>query len=324
MSRDTLIETASPPSPFTAFWVLVGFSFRRTLQIREMGWAALGLLTLLTILVASLTHVRNEWSLPNRFSGRFMSQYKDIPKQLDQVSAFPLGSQTKAVQIAIFSLLRGMLADQKFLADYAFLSYSRGTVIGMYLGFLLPMFTLAYGTGAIGAERESRTMIWLFTRPLPRWSVYLAKYLGVLPWCLLTSVGGFVILGLAGGQLGQRAIATYWPAAVAGTIAFTALFHFIGALFRRPTVIGLVYIFFFETLVANIPGSLKQISLNYYVKSLIYSQATEAIQSTSPENLDLYAPTDVLNSWLALLGATVLITVAGMWFFSRQEPQEET
>jgi ABC-2 type transport system permease protein len=321
MSMEQIIP--SKPSPFTAFWVLIGFSFRRTLQIREMGWAALGLLVLLTILVASLTHVRNEWSLPNRQSMRFQAQYKDIPAQLDQVQAFPLSPEAKSIEIAVFSVLRGLLADEKYIKDYAFLNYSRGTVIGMYLGFLLPLFTLAYGTGAIGSERESRTMIWLFTRPLPRWAIYLAKYLGVLPWCLLTSVGGFVILGLAGGQLGQRAIATYWPAAFAGTIAFTALFHLIGSVFRRPTVVGLVYIFFFETLVANIPGSLKQISLNYYVKSLIYSEAVEAIQSTSPENLDLYAPVDATTAWVTLLLATVVLNLVGMWLFSRQEPQEE-
>jgi ABC-2 type transport system permease protein len=321
MSMEQIIP--SKPSPFTAFWVLIGFSFRRTLQIREMGWAALGLLVLLTILVASLTHVRNEWSLPNRQSMRFQAQYKDIPAQLDQVQAFPLSPEAKAIEIAVFSVLRGLLADEKYIKDYAFLNYSRGTVIGMYLGFLLPLFTLAYGTGAIGSERESRTMIWLFTRPLPRWAIYLAKYLGVLPWCLLTSVGGFVILGLAGGQLGQRAIATYWPAAFAGTIAFTALFHLIGSVFRRPTVVGLVYIFFFETLVANIPGSLKQISLNYYVKSLIYSEAVEAIQSTSPENLDLYAPVDATTAWVTLLLATVVLNLVGMWLFSRLEPQEE-
>src|SRR5437660_657611 len=82
---------------------------------------------------------------------------------------------------------------------------------------------------------------------LPRWAVYLAKFLGVLPWCLLASLGGFAALCAAGGEYGARALQTYWPAAVAGTVGFAALFHLVGAVFRRPAVVGLVYAFFFET-----------------------------------------------------------------------------
>lgn len=317
-------EPITQPSLLRAFSELVLFSFRRTLRIREMGWAALGLLTLMTLLIVALTHVRQVWHLPNRMSWRFMTTYDKVPEQLDQVAGVPLSPEAHGVRMAVFSVLRGLLNDPKYLSDYAFLNYSRVTVIAMYLNFLMPLFTLAYASGAMGVERESRTMIWLLTRPLPRWAIYLAKFLGVLPWCLLTSVGGFVVLGLAGGsELGHRAIATYWPAALAGTIAFSGLFHLIGALFRRPAIVGLVYIFFFELLVANIPGSLKQISLNYYVKSLIYSEAVEAIQSTTPDNLDLYAPTDINTSWTVLLAATVVLNLVGMVLFSRQEHQEE-
>ena len=48
------------------------------------------------------------------------------------------------------------------------------------------------------------------------------------------------------------------PSVLAGSIALAALFHLMGALVRRPAVVGLVYIFFFETLVANLPGSQRQ------------------------------------------------------------------
>ena len=159
---------------------------------------------------------------------------------------------------------------------------------------------------------------------MPRWSVYLAKFLGGLPWCLLASGGGFVVLCLAGGSLGQRALQTYWPAVVAGTISFAALFHLIGALFRRPAVVGLVYIFFFETLVANLPGSLKQLSLNYYVRSLLYNEATANLSVVTPESLDVYAPLDSSTAWATLIGVTLVLTLIGGYLFGRQEPQEET
>src|SRR5688500_3672029 len=110
----------------------------------------------------------------------------------------------------------------------------------------------------------------------------MAKFLAGLPWCLAASIGGFAVLCLAGGEIGLQAFVPYRLAAVAGTIGFSALFQLIGAVFRRPAVVGLVYVFFFETLVANLPGSLKQLSLNYYVRSLLYNEATAEIATVAP------------------------------------------
>ena len=43
-------------------------------------------------------------------------------------------------------------------------------------------------------------------------------------------------------------------------------FHLFGALFPRPAIVGLLYAFFFETLLSElpIPGTLKRLSINYY------------------------------------------------------------
>ena len=60
------------------------------------------------------------------------------------------------------------------------------------------------------------------------------------------------------------------------TISFSALFHLIGAIFRRPVVVGLVYVFFFEALVGSLPGSLKLLSLTFYARCLMYNAAETA------------------------------------------------
>ena len=314
----------TPPSPLAAFAALVAFSFRRLWRVRQMGWVALGLLAVLTATVAVISHGPAGWGLRERFSFRFQARYKDLPEQLDLAQGLPLPPDGVALQFGVVGAFRAVLADERFLADWAFLNFSRWVVFTMYLSFLLPLFTLAFASGAIGAEREGRTLIWLLTRPLPRWAVYLAKFLGVLPWCLLASVGGFAVLCLAGGELGRRAFLAYWPAAVAGTVGFSALFHLIGAVFRRPAVVGLVYVFFFETLVANLPGSLKQLSLNYYARSLLYNEATASLGTVTPESLDVYAPADPTTAWATILLAAAGLTVLGMYLFGRQEPKDET
>ena len=77
-------------------------------------------------------------------------------------------------------------------------------------------------------------------------------------------------------------------------------------------------------LVANLPGSLKQLSLNYYVKSLLYNEATAAVTTATPESLDVYAPADPVTAWVTLLAAACGLTLLGMYLFGRQEPRDET
>lgn len=326
------VETDSPPSAVRAFAALVGFSFRRLWRVRQLGWAAVALLALLTVTVAVVTHGPVGWGFRTRpawISDRspngtvVMTTARYADERAVMYEAVPGPPDLLGVKFLAFAPLRAMTKDPVFLADWEFLHFSRWVVFGMYLSFLLPLFTLAYASGAIGAEREGRTMIWLFTRPLPRWAVYLAKFLGVLPWCVLAAAAGLIALGLAGGPVGRTAVAAYWPAALGGAVAFAALFHLIGALFRRPAVVGLVYVFFFETLVANLPGSMKQLSLNYYVRSLMYNEAVAVTRTAAPANLDVYAPADPTTAWIALALATVGLSLLGMALFGRQEPSEE-
>ena len=60
---------------------------------------------------------------------------------------------------------------------------------------MLPLWSLSFATEALGGEREAGTLIWLLTRPLPRWSVYLAKYVALLPWGVGLNLVGFAVLG---------------------------------------------------------------------------------------------------------------------------------
>ena len=312
-----------PLSRLRALMALVQFSFVRLWRIRQMGWVALGLLAILGSTVAVMTYGGIGWGLPERYSFRYRTTFQDYQQRLDLLQMVPLSPEAMAIEIAVLAPYRAVLADPIFLEDWSFLFFSRWVIFGMYLSFILPLFSLAYASGAIGAERESRTLIWLMTRPLPRSWVYLAKLLGVIPWCLLAGMGGLLVLGLAGGPLGMRAVGVYWPTAFLGTIAFTCLFHLFGALFRRPAVLGLVYLFFFETLVANLPGSLKQLSLNYYIRSLFYHDAVSEVSSAMPATLDVYEPASSATAVAVLLIASFVLTLLGMIIFARQEPSEE-
>ena len=326
-----------PPSQTTAlqaFWALVVFSLQRHSKVRQLGWVAFGLLVILSGLVLIVGNGEMGWRLETRV--RKISSPKDKEgnepvamtyrqygdERLPMYEVIPGTPEGFGVKVAVASAYRAMMSDRQFLNDFAFLSFVRTVVFGYFLSFLLPLFTLAYASGAMGAERESRTLIWLLTRPLPRWAVYLAKYLGTMPWCVGVCGLAFTAMCLCGGELGRRAWVLYWPAVLAGSLAFGSLFHLIGALFRWPAVIGLVYVFFFELLVGALPGSLKQLSLCFYVRSLFYNETKAAVKSAQPENVDVFAPTDSATAWVTLLAVSIALTLVGMWLFGRQEPKD--
>ena len=303
--------TASPPdsasaSPWRAWWVLTGFSFGRHLRVRQMVGIAVGLMLLTTLIVALITGTTGWDRSLNRL-------YRHNPFFIQAVA----GSVSFPV-IADSELVASILAEGAPLAVF-----SRWVVFFLFLGFLMPLWTLSFATSALGTDRESRSLVWLLTRPIPRSGVYLAKFLGVLPWCLALNLGGFALLCLAGGEPGRQAWGMYWPAVLGGTLAFTAAFHLVGALFARPAVVALLYAFFFETILSElpVPGTLKRFSINYYARCLMYGAARA--DGVPTESAALFAPVSETTAWAVLLTATVALTAVGMALFARTEYRDE-
>ncbi len=305
----------APTSAFRAWLTLLRLSVRRQARMRQMVWIAVGLMAL-TVLFVGLNTYFGRWTLTNRRARPTALTYHDYLLQLSKEHAFlPRREPASAVHWAVVGAVGAALDHSGFLI------FSRWVVFAIFQSFLLPLWTLSFATDALGNERESRTLIWMFTRPLPRWSAYLAKGLAALPWCLGLNLVGFAAICLAAGEPGRLAFRLYWPAVFWGTLAFAALFHLIAAIFRRPAIIALLYSFFFETLVSDLPGDLKRVSLSFYVRSLMFD-ATSAL-SIEPDSLTVYAPVSGTTALCVLVTAAVVFTLIGMWVFSRKEYLED-
>jgi ABC-2 type transport system permease protein len=295
------------PSPFRAWLYLIGFAFRRQARVRQMVGIAIGLLAICLLLVGAFTVANRGW---DRKEAR-LERIK--PYTVEHVAG---GMARPAIDQSEY--LARLKQESEPLAVF-----SRWVVFLLFLGFLLPLFSLSFAAGSFGHEREGRSLVWLMTRPLPRSAVYLAKFLGGLPWCLGLTVGGFALLCLAGGATGREAFFLYGPGVFAGSLAFAAIFHLFGALFPRPAIVGLLYAFFFETLLSElpIPGTLKRLSINYYTRCLLYSAAEG--KDVPTESSSLFVPVSPTTAWVVLLGATVGLTALGMWLFARSEYRDD-
>jgi hypothetical protein len=226
----------------------------------------------------------------------------------------PLPSITRAVETAVAAASRAAVEQTPLHI------FSTWVIFTVFMGFLLPIWTLSFATEALGGERETRSLIWLLTRPLPRWSMFLAKFVAILPWCLGMNLGGFAILCLLGGPPGRTALLLYWPAVLGGTITFCALFHLMSALFRRAAVLALVYAFFLEWILGNMPGYMKRVSISFYARCLMFDAAEP--YGLRPDRPSIYLPVSGMIAWSVLLCLTVTFLLVGMIVFSRSEYQD--
>jgi ABC-2 type transport system permease protein len=303
------------PSPVRAWFTLIRLSLRRQARMRQMVWIAAGLLAL-TVVFTALNTSLGRWSYTDRRARPFPATNHDFLLVMARQQAIMGHAEpAAAIQWAVLGSVAVVLDHSGFL------NFSRWVVFSIFQSFLMPLLILSFATDAIGSERENRTFIWLFTRPLPRASIYLAKLLAALPWCLGLNLLGFAAICLAGGEPGRLALRLYWPAVFWGTLAFAALFHLISALFRRPAIIALVYSFFFETLVSDLPGDLKRVSLSFYVRSLMFD-ATRPLDLEA-ESLTVYAPVAGWTALGVLVAVTIILTLIGMWVFARLEYHED-
>ena len=304
-------ETPQGGHPLRAWLYLVWLSWQRQARARQMVLIALGLLVFSLALVAFNTAAAR-WGMGQwRFFGRRGPTYEEWLTRCETTAAAVPQGPGPAIALAVFTANRAVLLDSDFMV------FTRGFVFLLFFSFLMPLWSLSFATEALGGERESQSLIWLLTRPLSRPAIYLAKFAAMLPWCLALNLGGFALLCAAAGRPGPEALRLFWPAVFWSSLTFAALFFLIGAYFRRPAIVAIVYSFFFEILIGNMPGTLKRASVGFYARCMMFEAAES--RGLEPDNPVLYDPVSGQTALLVLIVATVFLVVLGMALFRRAE-----
>lgn len=198
--------------------------------------------------------------------------------------------------------------------------FAEEMLIPTYVAFLIPILAICYGASSIGGEREEGTLVYLLIASIPRPLVYAVKFVAslTLAACLAAAIlGGLCLLG---GPSGRDAWRIFWPASLLGVMAYTALFLFLGAMFRHGTVIALAYWFFLEVVLGNLPGIINRVSLAFYVRCLIYAAGSNhQIQPLGEELRNQFRPIPGPTAALILSLLIATLFLAGMVTFWRKE-----
>ena len=135
----------------------------------------------------------------------------------------------------------------------------------LFVRFVVPVLGVFYGTALMADEVDDKTITYLFTRPVPRASVLLGKYLAYLACVVLLLLPSVVIVYFLivpiGGSIGQSfpLLAADLGMLAVGLAAYGAVFALVGAWLKRPLIVGLVFAFGWEPTVLLVPGYLKRL-----------------------------------------------------------------
>lgn len=172
------------------------------------------------------------------------------------------------------------IVSDNISADNYMSLYSDIMFLG-YFGIIIPLFTMYIASMMFSDEMSDRSITYLTVRPINRFELIFVKYLSYL-----SIVPIFVILitflnYIAFGVVGEFTIPTFnmfwyydmalWFLLIAfvSSAVYGALFMFIGLLFKNPLWFGLFFVFIWEFVLASFSQTLNNLTIGYYIKSLI-------------------------------------------------------
>lgn len=201
-------------------------------------------------------------------------------------------------------------------------------VINLLVFRLLPLSAAIYSTMIVAQEIEQKTIVYLLTRPIPRWQLILGRWLATATTVVIISVIGMVAAHLGSGG-GTKFFARDLIAVALGAAAYTSLFMFVTLLFNRALMICVLFAFGWESSVPNLPSGMQGLSILAHMQAI--AKHPDGGES-SGQVLDLIAgllgKTDMnpLTSGFGLLVFSVVMVGLSAYWFSTHEfiPREDS
>jgi len=159
---------------------------------------------------------------------------------------------------------------------------------------LLPLVGLIAASGVLGTEIDDGSFVFLLSKPISRPVILNTKLavavgLNVLFAAVPILVAGLILAGTDGGvALG------FFAGALAGSVAYGAIFVLINVLTRHAVVAGLVYALIWESLVGGFVPGARQLSVQQWGLSIA----------------DWVATSPAVHGEVALMAALGLLAVA--------------
>jgi ABC-2 type transport system permease protein len=187
-------------------------------------------------------------------------------------------------------------------------SFATGVLDAVAVTLLLPIVAVLFGTAAFGAEIEDGTILYLLAKPVSRWAIVAAKFVGAMGVTLLLTfvsvlISGVIVLGGAGEQ-GAEATRAFMAAMVVGSFCYVAVFLTLSLFTRRALLIGLVYVLVWEGLLSTLLPGIANLSIRQYSLGV-----GNAFWQMTPDEARLQPSTALPLAIIVIVVALVLATL---------------
>lgn len=182
----------------------------------------------------------------------------------------------------------------------------------LVIGTLLPIMVLILATGALGNEIEDSTLPYLTLKPIGRLRIIFEKLLATLVVCTPIILAGLLTTYVIvfRGDSGQSESLTFlWAllaSALAGILAYAAVFMLVSLFVSRALLVGIVYALVWESLLTRYLTGLKVVSIRHYAESILVGMADDP-------DIALSGATGVVASWIVIAVVTVACVLIGTW-----------
>lgn len=147
------------------------------------------------------------------------------------------------------------------------IAVSAGLITNLGLAVVVPIIVLVLATATLGEMRQERTLVYLWLRPIPRWSIALAALLATLIVALPIAAVPLILSAVLAGET-----SLIWPVVVGtvmAVIGYSGLFVTLGVAVGRSFLVGLGYVLVWEGLIARAGGGFAKLSILGYAGSVI-------------------------------------------------------
>ncbi|MQA92314.1 MAG: hypothetical protein GEU90_19150 [Gemmatimonas sp.] len=229
-----------------------------------------------------------------------------------RVTVRQLTGGTQALGFGLLSLVPAvLLAAVSRSADPGALDLELGVLLVVpFFALVIPITTLILAGSALGEERRDKTLSFLMLRPISRLEIAAAKTLTAAAVSTGFAVVGALALSLTWLAVGGSF--DVFPSMVLGAtlacVMYSAVFVLLGNVVARSTLVGLIYVLFFETvMVEELPrlagASLWRIGLGATLETMPAHFPARALLGAMGD----WIPS--LDSALIVMGSITLVTV---------------
>lgn len=194
------------------------------------------------------------------------------------------------------------------------------SVSAMLVFHVLALASAIYSLAIISQEVEQKTIVYLLTRPVPRWLLLLSRYLASATVVALLGIFGAVLVsaGVYKGDLFSNPLLMKdIVALIFGAFSYGALFLLVSLLLNRAMIVCLLFAFGWETIVPNMPGEMYRLSVYSHVMAIAdhpYSQTVSGPVSLASGSMGSSTITPGAAYVTLLVLTVVLIGMSAAWF----------